>query len=96
MEMFTPKPPPTPEVDQETKVIPPPEIEIGTVSRTNPVVEFEPILLELETLEELKQENEVVRPRLDKQEDMFKEQTHTNTKIEGLLQVILSRLPPLT
>lgn len=45
------------------------------------------------TLQDLKQENEVVRNRLDKQDDMFKEQAQTNTKIEGMLQVILSRFP---
>lgn len=40
---------------------------------TKPVVEVELIPLVLKTLEELKQDNEVVRTRLNKQEHVFKE-----------------------
>lgn len=106
VEMFTLKPSPealpplenlTPEAEDGTKVtLPPPEIDIATIYGTKSVVEVEPIPLMLKTLEELKQENEDIRTRLDKQDDMFKEHAQTNTKIEGLLQVILSRLPPST
>lgn len=69
------------------------QFDIGSTSRMKPS-ESESIPLVLKTLEELKQENEVVRSRLDRQGNMFKEQAQTNTKIEGLLQAILSRLPP--
>lgn len=73
VKMFTPKPPLTLEAEVETEVtFSPLETEITTISGTNPVVEIEPIPLILKTLEELKQENEVVRTRLDKQDDMFK------------------------
>ena len=73
VKMFTPEPPPTLEAEAETEVtFSPLETEIATISGTNPVVEVEPIPLILKTLEELKQENEVVRTRLDKQDDMFK------------------------
>lgn len=71
--MFTQKPPPTLEVEQEIEVTPPPESKIGTISGTKPY-ESESIPLVLNTLDELKQENEVVRSCLDKQEDIFKEQ----------------------
>ena len=91
--MFTLKPPSAPKVEQEIEITPPPESEIGTISQTKPS-ESELIPLVLKTLEQLKQENEVVRSCLDKQDDMFKEQAHTNTKTKGLLQVILSRLLP--
>lgn len=94
VEMFTPKPPLTPEVEQQTKVTPHPETEIGIVYGKKLVVESEPIYLVMKTLEEFKQESEVVRYFMDKKEDMFKEQAQTNTKIEGFLQLILSRLPP--
>lgn len=56
--------------------------------------EAEHIPLVLRTLQELKQENVAIRSRMDKQDDMFKEQARTNTKIKGMLQAILSRLPP--
>lgn len=54
---------------------------------------FAPSLL-LKTLEELKAENAIVRERLDNQDEMFNAQARTNTSIEGMLQAIISRLPP--
>lgn len=54
------------------------------------MVKAEHIPLVLKVLQELEQENEVVRTRLDKQDIMFKEKTQTNTKIEGILQAIMS------
>lgn len=47
----------------------------------------------LKTLEYLKAENVVVRERLDRQDEMIKAQTRTTNKIEGMLHIILSRLP---
>lgn len=109
--MFTPISPPkalprsetafletlTSKVEAEIKVTPPPLVtEIAIVFGIKAVVEVEFIPLVLNTLEELKQENVFVRTHMDKQEDMFKEQAQTNTEIKGLLQVILSRFPPLT
>lgn len=105
-EMFTPKTPLTPEaevvIENETKdgtefpPTPSPETAIATISWTRSVEEDEHIPLVLRTMQELKQENEVVRSRLDKQDDMFKEQGQTNTKIKRMLQAILSRFlsPP--
>lgn len=81
LEMCIPKPPHTPKSEQETEVTPPVETEFGTVSEMKPMVESEPIPLVLKTLKELKQENETVRSRSDKQEDMFKKHAQTNTKI---------------
>lgn len=70
--------------------------EIGTNSGTDKPSESDYMpLVVLKSLEELKQENVAVRSRLEKQDDIFKEQAQTNTNIEGLLQVILSRLTPL-
>lgn len=69
------------------------QFEIRTTSRdeTSSESDYMPLAM-LKTLEELKQENEGVRSCLDKQDDIFKEQAQANTKIEGLLQLILSRL----
>lgn len=38
----------------------------------------------LKTLEELKADNDMVRERLDKKDEMFKAQAGTNNKIEGM------------
>lgn len=46
------------------------------------MVEAEPTPLVLKTLEELKQENEVVRTLMEKQDDMFKEHAQTNTNMK--------------
>ncbi|CAI8588296.1 unnamed protein product [Vicia faba] len=74
----------------------PHEFELGTTSGSVKPYEFDFMhLVVMKTLEEIKQENAVVKTRLNKQGEMFKEKDHTNTKIEGLLQVILSRLLPL-
>lgn len=78
---------------------PSPVSEIETLYGPKPIVEvedsdYEHIPLVLKTLQELKNENQVVRSRLDKQDEMFKEKVETNTKIEGMLQEFLSRLPP--
>lgn len=74
------------------------DIEFGSVSERKDVVVaedsgFAPSLL-LKTLEELKAENAIVRERLDNQDEMLKAQARTNTSIEGMLQAIISRLPP--
>lgn len=50
VDMFTPKPPPTPKAEQDTKVTPPLETEIAIVSGTKPMVEDERIPLVLKTL----------------------------------------------
>lgn len=63
-------------------------MEIATVYVTRTIVEIEHIPLVL------KQDNEVVKTHMNKQDDMFKEQAQTNTNIEVMLQVILSRFPP--
>lgn len=46
----------------------------------------------MNSLEELKAENYAVRERLNKQDEMFKTQAGTNTKIEGVFHAILLRL----
>ncbi|CAI8604037.1 unnamed protein product [Vicia faba] len=111
LELFKPKFIPAPKVnltlvvsEQEIQheVTPPPkkqvisQSKIGTTSRAEKPSEYDFMpLVVLKTLEELKQKNELVRSCLDKQDEMFLEQAQTNTKIEGLFHVILSRLPPL-
>lgn len=86
------------ETEAEVKVPPPSsEIAIATVFGTKPIGEAEdsgsePIPLVLKTLQGLKQENEAVSARLDKQDDMFKEQAKNNNKIKEMLHAILSRL----
>lgn len=89
----------TSELEADVVVIPHPVTEITVVSGTKPIVDVgdsgsEPIPLVLKTLQELKNENQVVISHLDKHDEILKEQAKTNTKIEGMLQAILSRLPP--
>ncbi|XP_050895515.1 uncharacterized protein LOC127102153 [Lathyrus oleraceus] len=93
--------PPTP------KVIPPPQetlseqltlityektFEVLSVSRVTKTLVSEEVTLK--TLEELKVDNDMVRERLDKQDEIFEAQAGTNNKIEGMLQAILSRRSP--
>lgn len=66
--------------------------EINSVSGVAKTLVSEEVILN--TLEDLKDENVVVRERLDKHEEMFKEQARTNNKIKRIFHVILSRLPP--
>lgn len=66
--------------------------EVGVVFEVAKTLVFEEVILK--TLENLKSENVVAKERLDKQDEMFKAQDGINVKIEGMLQAILSRLPP--
>ena len=57
--------------------------------------------LVMQTLEELKKENAVIKERLDKQDDTCKEikgmlgkQEESNTQIKSLLEALFTRLPP--
>lgn len=84
-------------VEVDGMVTPPYVYQIAIISGTKQIVDVEdstpePIPLVLKILQELKKENQVVRSRLDKQDEMFKEQAETNTKIEGMLHAILTRL----
>ncbi|XP_058768388.1 uncharacterized protein LOC131642118 [Vicia villosa] len=47
----------------------------------------------LKTLEEIKRENEMVRTRLDKKDEMFKAHAQTNAKIEEMLSLIEGSTP---
>lgn len=86
---------PTPFV--EPSLPPPSVIELGSTSGSKDVVIFEDsgfaISLLLKTLEEIKVENAVVREMIDKQDEILKVEAGINTKIEEMLEAILSRLP---
>lgn len=47
----------------------------------------------MKTLEEIKAENKVVRERLDKQDEILKAHAGINSKIQGMLEAILAKLP---
>lgn len=86
------------------EVIPPPQpeqmtldtyektLEVASSSGVKKSLVFEENILK--TLEALKAENSAVRERMDRQDEMVKSQVETNTKVEGMLGTILSRLPP--
>lgn len=67
-------------------------LKVGIIVGVEKTLVSEEIILK--TLEELKAENFTVKERLNKQDEMLKTQSGTNTKIEGMLHIILSRLPP--
>lgn len=50
----------------------------------------------LKTMDEIKEENAIVRSRLDMQDQLFEDQAKTNSHIIGMLQQIMCHLPPIT
>ena len=85
-------PPQETQSEQLTLAILKKTFDIGSVYGVAKTLASEEVILN--TLEELKAENVVVIERLDKQDEMFKAQAGANNKIEGMIHVILSRLPP--
>lgn len=67
-------------------------LKCGSVSRVKQTMIYEKIIME--TLEDLKADNFMVRERLSNREEMFKRQDGKTTSIEGMLGAILSRFPP--
>lgn len=61
--------------------------EVGNVFGVAKTLVSEEVILK--TLEELHDENVVVRESLDKQDEKFKAQAETNNKIEGMFHDIL-------
>lgn len=67
-------------------------LEVASVSGVKKTLISKEIILK--TLENLKDENSIVREKLDKKDEMFKRQDEKTTRIEGMLEAILSRLSP--